>query len=543
MASSGRIVRTHAHAYERTNCGAPSMTSLCFPLTKALRSTYTFLTTPDLLETGAAVAEWLACSPPTKAIRVTPYFRMWELCRTMPLVGRFSRGSPVSAAPSFRRWSIFNSPQSPPPPKLVLKTSLLRAAQISSLTHSLLEPMERVSVPLHNKEPTINIMWNCFLYVGTNFTEGITVSGEIWVALNIEVLRATEGDASVGMQGRGKWEIPEKTRRPAASSGTIPTCENLCMRACGRYTTRLQGCVATTCDVSESCSRYVEFRTDPAVTNGTMERNEGSMSGSVRCVRPGGHVRGRLGNDVVECTDPLLHDDFVSSGRRQCQGHQEDDERAGQHDRIYSERLARVKWVAFGEAVKLLAFYIGEPGSIPSDLRTWESCRTMPQVGEFSRGSPVSPAFTSRPCSMLTSLHPHRLSRPRCQEPPKPLNSHFTYSWLHMTQHRPSCHLNSGKGRRVHAAVCIYVHDKLRDTKANGSGATCGQRLLLRQPWQSDTPVCGTMATHSTDRRRRVPRTALPWISFAFVPPTVTSAFPEALLKFYFLDIPPPRVH
>ncbi|KAJ8871224.1 hypothetical protein PR048_027530 [Dryococelus australis] len=31
---------------------------------------------------------------------------------------------------------------------------------------------------------------------------------------------------SAGMQGRGKWEIPEKTRRPAASSGTIPTYEN-----------------------------------------------------------------------------------------------------------------------------------------------------------------------------------------------------------------------------------------------------------------------------------------------------------------------------
>ncbi|KAJ8877448.1 hypothetical protein PR048_021903 [Dryococelus australis] len=27
------------------------------------------------------------------------------------------------------------------------------------------------------------------------------------------------------MKGRGKWEIPEKTRRPTASSGTIPTCE------------------------------------------------------------------------------------------------------------------------------------------------------------------------------------------------------------------------------------------------------------------------------------------------------------------------------
>ncbi|KAJ8885905.1 hypothetical protein PR048_012111 [Dryococelus australis] len=50
-------------------------------------------------------------------------------------------------------------------------------------------------------------------------------------ALNSEVLRADEGEArrvwsSAGMKGRGKRETPEKTRQPAASSGTIPTCEN-----------------------------------------------------------------------------------------------------------------------------------------------------------------------------------------------------------------------------------------------------------------------------------------------------------------------------
>ncbi|KAJ8896055.1 hypothetical protein PR048_001396 [Dryococelus australis] len=47
-----------------------------------------------------AVAERLACSPPTMANRVQapagslPDFRMWEYCRTMPLVGGFSRASP-----------------------------------------------------------------------------------------------------------------------------------------------------------------------------------------------------------------------------------------------------------------------------------------------------------------------------------------------------------------------------------------------------------------------------------------------------------------
>ncbi|KAJ8885894.1 hypothetical protein PR048_012100 [Dryococelus australis] len=38
------------------------------------------------------------------------------------------------------------------------------------------------------------------------------------------------------------------------------------------------------------------------------------------------------------------------------------------------------------------------------DFRMWESCRTMPLVGSFSRGSPVSPASSFRRCSILTSI-------------------------------------------------------------------------------------------------------------------------------------------
>ncbi|KAJ8880952.1 hypothetical protein PR048_017425 [Dryococelus australis] len=53
-------------------------------------------------------------------------------------------------------------------------------------------------------------------------------SEEIWAALNIEILRADEGEygAASECKGWGKRDIPEKTRRPAASPGTIPTCEN-----------------------------------------------------------------------------------------------------------------------------------------------------------------------------------------------------------------------------------------------------------------------------------------------------------------------------
>ncbi|KAJ8881210.1 hypothetical protein PR048_017684, partial [Dryococelus australis] len=56
----------------------------------------------------ATVAEWLACFPSTKANQVespagSPDFRKWESCRTMTLVGGFSRGPSVSTALSFRR--------------------------------------------------------------------------------------------------------------------------------------------------------------------------------------------------------------------------------------------------------------------------------------------------------------------------------------------------------------------------------------------------------------------------------------------------------
>ncbi|KAJ8865768.1 hypothetical protein PR048_033290 [Dryococelus australis] len=64
---------------------------------------------------GVAVAERLACSLPTKANPVQspagslPDFRMWGSCQTMPLVGGFSRGTPVSPTLSFRRCSILTS--------------------------------------------------------------------------------------------------------------------------------------------------------------------------------------------------------------------------------------------------------------------------------------------------------------------------------------------------------------------------------------------------------------------------------------------------
>ncbi|KAJ8872280.1 hypothetical protein PR048_025882 [Dryococelus australis] len=51
--------------------------------------------------------------------------------------------------------------------------------------------------------------------------------------------------------------------------------------------------------------------------------------------------------------------------------------------------------------VRLLTSHQGEPGLIPDrftpDFRKWESCRTMPLVSEFSRGSPPPPIISFSP--------------------------------------------------------------------------------------------------------------------------------------------------
>ncbi|KAJ8878115.1 hypothetical protein PR048_022582 [Dryococelus australis] len=93
----------------------------------------------------------MAHSPPTTAKRVqspdgSPTFRKWESCRTMTLVGGFSRESPVSPAPSSRHRS------NPPPPPYALKISLLRATQISSRRLAYFEIQTLYEIPPRDDE-------------------------------------------------------------------------------------------------------------------------------------------------------------------------------------------------------------------------------------------------------------------------------------------------------------------------------------------------------------------------------------------------------
>ncbi|KAJ8895459.1 hypothetical protein PR048_000792 [Dryococelus australis] len=84
------------------------------PLTRSITFTCAQHDKQATCSHGATVTEGLACSPPTKAIRVqspagSPDFRVYESCRTMLLVSRSSRGSPIFPALSFRRRSTLIS--------------------------------------------------------------------------------------------------------------------------------------------------------------------------------------------------------------------------------------------------------------------------------------------------------------------------------------------------------------------------------------------------------------------------------------------------
>ncbi|KAJ8885394.1 hypothetical protein PR048_011591 [Dryococelus australis] len=78
-------------------------------------SQYPYKSAKIKIITWAVVAEQLACSPPTKAswgqspAWSLPDFRIWESCRSIPLVDGFSRGYTVSSTLSFRRCSILKS--------------------------------------------------------------------------------------------------------------------------------------------------------------------------------------------------------------------------------------------------------------------------------------------------------------------------------------------------------------------------------------------------------------------------------------------------
>ncbi|KAJ8897171.1 hypothetical protein PR048_002517 [Dryococelus australis] len=144
---------------------------------------------------GAAVAERLDYSPPTKANRDqspagSPDSRMWESCRTMQLVGGFSRVSSVSPALSFRRCSILTT-------VTLIGSQDLAKSSPNLFTHSFRCAIGGCLLQNWFKADSHPLSW-------------------IYTALNVEVLRADEGEAewiwsSARLKELGKQQIPENS--------------------------------------------------------------------------------------------------------------------------------------------------------------------------------------------------------------------------------------------------------------------------------------------------------------------------------------------
>ncbi|KAJ8889753.1 hypothetical protein PR048_009255 [Dryococelus australis] len=145
----------------------------------------------------------------------------------MPLGGGFSRGSPISPTPSFRRRSIFTS------------ITLIGSQDLAVKSHpNLFTSFDR---QYSSEHITLASNVSSWAILGSRGAAGAcpgwrTVCNTYSASYKICAFccdfdcrqRRTTlcGWSSTGMKERGKREIPEKTNRPATSSGTIPTCEN-----------------------------------------------------------------------------------------------------------------------------------------------------------------------------------------------------------------------------------------------------------------------------------------------------------------------------
>ncbi|KAJ8881801.1 hypothetical protein PR048_018287 [Dryococelus australis] len=194
---------------------------------------------------GATVAERLACSPPTIANRI---FGKWESCR------RVFSGSPVSPAPSFRRFSVLTSITLIGSQCLAVKSrpnlfthsfSPIDGTAVSGdRTHSFLifpggwpdVEIRRAYIGALARHPCLRSLADGGGFCCCPFSQylavlpGVLVSSECvrpgsgW---DTRVRNEMSTEPRRNGKSRGKREIPEKTRRrPAASSGTIPMYEN-----------------------------------------------------------------------------------------------------------------------------------------------------------------------------------------------------------------------------------------------------------------------------------------------------------------------------
>ncbi|KAJ8866670.1 hypothetical protein PR048_032531 [Dryococelus australis] len=294
-------------------------------------------------EKGVAVTKRLACSPPTKTNRVQspagplPDLRTWETLRTMPLVGGFSRDLPFG--------SILTST-----PSSALKTSLLRAAQISSLTRSKM------------------------------FTRGLrlarlVVSGVVWtnrtmVSSNRTGVRAVE---ALGLMG--VWTRAGRDERANGHKA------------------------ATFVEDGFPSHRTVEINTPPST--GTRYNSSLTAAPAVLVESPPGIADLlNFSPDFVCFRKIAWWRNFTLATSQRCGRSNTKTQQDGALSKItlvltQLGKLGITKGPA--GAISLFASHQGEPGLIPGWVTGFSQVGIVPDalVGEFSRRSPVSPPFHS----------------------------------------------------------------------------------------------------------------------------------------------------
>ncbi|KAJ8898127.1 hypothetical protein PR048_003487 [Dryococelus australis] len=144
----------------------------------------------------AAVAESLACRLPPRRTGLNPPrslrdFRMWESCRTMPLVGGSSRGYHVFSALSFRRCSILTSLT------LINSQDLAVKSRPNLFTHSLNEIMHCIILGYPFR--STNSLLRSFTWGYINISEkNVLRDGDAWSCRRTGFRTKTASGVGVG---------------------------------------------------------------------------------------------------------------------------------------------------------------------------------------------------------------------------------------------------------------------------------------------------------------------------------------------------------
>ncbi|KAJ8878043.1 hypothetical protein PR048_022506 [Dryococelus australis] len=363
---------------------------------------------------GATVAERLARSPPAKANRVhspavSADFHKWDSCRMMPLVAGFSRGS------------------------------LLRASQISSLSHSLQGFNRKEQRKCYSEVKTGEITCH----------DGKGIQQSAFPSRNTSrVLGVAEGRGYVLNEARGD-ALVECVRQsgssppPTLQQGT-PRGFSLDRRmkksdeehgndnfTYGWIRGNFVDSAGYMLDSTNSLFAVHWLMRQVSMEQCRNARAEGEgyprenppTSGFVRhhC-----HMR-KFGADPA---GNLTRFCFICKERStETRGHWYE-VKTGYT--LRQQPMKKKMWLETTQEMIAERLYCSPPTKASPvrsltdsflHFRMWESCQTNPLAGGFPRGSPVSLALVFRCCSSLISFLPHQLSRPRCQEPPKSLNS------------------------------------------------------------------------------------------------------------------------